>query len=330
MSCSKPVPKPKSVPPYILFDSLYYLNRDQLERFSIVCRSLKNFIDRYFQSTAIRVFDQLDICGGTYALIHNGVKWNPNHNSNHNSIQQFLAGERLNAKDTCGDSVYYSFAEMRPYLGPTVRIKSISYTYGGSFYNPEHVAEMESIAYLWRDGTICILPKTYTCAKDFGSQIVAEDFQPILSSPTILQCRNLQMYNAHFSFKDYKVLYTVKVFEMLYYPYDDHEYDDALDSNCWPEFLDRPGVKPVVVLHSFPYRNVVTVLNRLTKAFSSAVSPNAFKVVFEYECDDQITEFRTTNMTSGEKLELKTEIPLECHAVDFDNDYYCTIERSSI
>ncbi|KAI1693459.1 hypothetical protein DdX_20645 [Ditylenchus destructor] len=52
MSCSKPLP------PFVC-DSLYYLNRDQLERFTIVCLPLKNFIERYLHSKPYRVFDQL-------------------------------------------------------------------------------------------------------------------------------------------------------------------------------------------------------------------------------------------------------------------------------
>ncbi|KAI1710428.1 hypothetical protein Ddc_13433 [Ditylenchus destructor] len=63
MSCSKPLP------PFVC-DSLYYLNRNQLERFSIVCRPLKNFIDRYLHTKPYRVFDRLYIRGGSYALIH--------------------------------------------------------------------------------------------------------------------------------------------------------------------------------------------------------------------------------------------------------------------
>ncbi|KAI1701563.1 hypothetical protein DdX_16038 [Ditylenchus destructor] len=81
MSYSKPLPP-------FTFDVLYYLNRDQLERFSIVCRPLKNLIERYFHSKPYRVFDQLLIHGGSYALVHNRVRWHPNRDDY--SVQQFL------------------------------------------------------------------------------------------------------------------------------------------------------------------------------------------------------------------------------------------------
>ncbi|KAI1694251.1 hypothetical protein Ddc_22220 [Ditylenchus destructor] len=84
MSCSKPLP------PFVC-DLLYFLNRNQLERFSIVCRPLKNFIDRYLHTKPYRVFDCLDIRGGSYALRHNNVRWHPNQDDY--SAQQFLGNQ---------------------------------------------------------------------------------------------------------------------------------------------------------------------------------------------------------------------------------------------
>ncbi|KAI1696162.1 hypothetical protein DdX_19190 [Ditylenchus destructor] len=90
MSCSK------HLPPFT-FDVLCYLNRDGLERFSIDCRPLKNLIERYFHSKPYRVFDQLWIRGGLYALCHNyGVQWHPNREDY--SVQQFL-GRKIYLKN---------------------------------------------------------------------------------------------------------------------------------------------------------------------------------------------------------------------------------------
>ncbi|KAI1693032.1 hypothetical protein DdX_20882 [Ditylenchus destructor] len=61
MSCSKPLPP-------FTFDVLRYLNRDQLERFTIVCRLLKNLIDLYFHSKPYHVFDRLSIYEGRRAF----------------------------------------------------------------------------------------------------------------------------------------------------------------------------------------------------------------------------------------------------------------------
>ncbi|KAI1711866.1 hypothetical protein DdX_09825 [Ditylenchus destructor] len=82
MSCSKPLP------PFVC-DSLYYLNRYQLESFAIVSRALKNFIQQYFGSKPYRVFDQLRIRPGSYQLLHNDVRWHPNKGDY--SVQQFLS-----------------------------------------------------------------------------------------------------------------------------------------------------------------------------------------------------------------------------------------------
>ncbi|KAI1692658.1 hypothetical protein Ddc_23463 [Ditylenchus destructor] len=273
--------------PLFTFDVLYSLNRDQLERFSIVCRPLKNFIDRYFHSKPYRIFDRLYIRGGSYALEHNGVQWHPNQNGYR--VRQFLAGQKSNIDA----DVYYSFAEMRPYLGPTVRIKwTLIYVAGDSTYNPEHIEEMESISYLWRDGDI------YICLDNkYSNRLGAEDFQPILNSPTILQCEFLHMDNAHFSFKDYKVLYTVQCIEINY-------RNEEIDPIHWSQFLEQSGAKPVVILCQLQRENVNKMLEQFTKAFSSAVLPNAFKIVFA-ENDEELTEFRETNYRSREKLQLK-------------------------
>ncbi|KAI1691931.1 hypothetical protein Ddc_23943 [Ditylenchus destructor] len=319
MSYSKPLP------PFV-FDSLYYLNRNQLECFSIVCRQLKNFIERYLHTKPYRVFDQLWIRGGSYALVHNNVRWHPNRDDY--SVQQFLAGKELQDPTIRDDYYdhhveYYSFAEMRPYLGQTVRIEKtwirldrinwicedVDIT-----YNPEHIKEMESISHVWCDRKICVW--------NGGGEIVADDIQLILDSPTILQCQLLYMSRAHFSFKDYKVLYNAKIIENNY-------YDDKTDPDYWPQFLEQPGVKPLVVLRDLHRESINTVVDHLSKAFSSAVSPNAFKIVFANYRKD-LTEFRKTNETSGEKLELKKGLPIEYENERLDRYCNYTLERSSI
>ncbi|KAI1704207.1 hypothetical protein Ddc_16245 [Ditylenchus destructor] len=301
----------KPLPPFTFY-VLCYLNRDQLERFSIVCRPLKNLINRYFQSKPYRVFDRLLISEGGYALEHNDVHWHPNRDDY--SLQQFLVGQKCSIDESrryLDDSLYYSFAEMRPYFGPTVRIKwTYIYVGGDSAYDPDQINEMESLAYLWRDGGIWIWKNTYD-----ASPIVAEDFQPILNSPTILKCYNLFTENAHFSFKDYTVLYAANVIRIEY-------NDDEIDPDYWPQFLEQPGAKPVIVLYQISLESVDNVVDRLSKAFSSAVSPNTFKIVFTiyrwgFRGNEPLTEFRETNKTSGEVLELKKGL-----STDYPNEWF--------
>ncbi|KAI1690503.1 hypothetical protein DdX_22445 [Ditylenchus destructor] len=238
---------------------------------------------------------------------------NPNH-----------AGQKCSVDESKGffsDPTYYSFSEMLPYLGPTVRIKkTYIYVAGDSTYNPEHIAEMESIAYLWRDGDISVLN-----VRNDESRIVAEDFQPILNSPTVLQCQNLLLENANFLCKDYKALYTAKVIVI------DYCDDGNIDPNYLPDFLEQPGVKPIVAFLYLYRENVVNVLDRLKEDFSASVLPNAFKIVFVQQAEDEpLTEFRETNNTSGEKLELKKGLPVEYqkkYLINFDS---YTLERSTV
>ncbi|KAI1698640.1 hypothetical protein Ddc_18989 [Ditylenchus destructor] len=130
------------------------------------------------------------------------------------------------------------------------------------------------------------------------------------------------MDNAHFSFKDYKVLYTVKVIDM--------DYDnEKTDPDYWSEFLEQPEVKPVVVLRELHQESVDSLLDCLSKAFSSAVLPNAFKIVFMHD-DKPLTEFRESNKTSAEILELKKGLLME-YPNDwkwYNNKY--TLERFSV
>ncbi|KAI1693703.1 hypothetical protein DdX_20514 [Ditylenchus destructor] len=302
MSNSKPLPP-------FTFDVLYYLNRNQLERFSIVCRPLKKLIDRYFGSKPYRILDELYIRGGSCALIHNDVKWHPNRDDY--SAQQFLANQRAH-----WDAEHYSFAEMRPYLAATIRIRSTFIDVAaGCIYNLEHVEEMESIAHLWRDGNIDLRHGNY------GRQIVAEDFQLILSSPTILRCRKLVLTNAQFSFKDYKVFYALKDIENWY-------GNGDVSCNSWLKFLEQAGVKPTVVFRCVRREVIDIFSDRLSKVFSSAVSPNTFKIVF-VDLYEELSEFRETNNTLGEILELKKRLPVECQNRNLKYNNY-TLERSRI
>ncbi|KAI1710452.1 hypothetical protein Ddc_13397 [Ditylenchus destructor] len=237
MSCSKPL---------FNFDVLRYLNRDQLERFSIVCRPLKNFIERYFHSKPYRLFDRLQIRGGSYALFHHYgstvMRWHPNQ-VDYNA-QRFLDGEECSI-DANNTTTYYSFGEMRPYLGLTVRITEATIYVAASIYSPEHIAEMESIAYLWREGWISILHRHLDFSGIDDSRIGTEDFPLLLNSPIILQCHLLFLYNPHYSLKDNKVLYAVNIIDVTY------TFED-IDPNYWQEFLEQPGAKPVVVFAGFP------------------------------------------------------------------------------
>ncbi|KAI1690518.1 hypothetical protein Ddc_24883 [Ditylenchus destructor] len=210
---------------------------------------------------------------------------------------------------------------MRPYLGPTVRVKKTT-IYAAirrkSIKKRKSVAEMESISYLWRDHKICI---RHVDKSD--SRIDDKDFQLILYSATILQCQTLRINNAHFSFKDYKILYGMKVIEIR------HTNKEEIDlwHQYWQQFLEQPGVKPVVVFDDLRRENIITLLDQLSKDFSSAVSPNTFKIVFAQN-DKPLTQFRETNSMSGEILELK-KLPVEYQNQCFDKRSY-TLERSSI
>ncbi|KAI1699727.1 hypothetical protein DdX_17150 [Ditylenchus destructor] len=172
---------------------------------------------------------------------------------------------------------------------------------------------MESITYLWSDGNVKIQH-----ADRNGSGIVAEDFQLILNSPTILQCRDLTMDCPLFSFKDYSVLHNVKIIRVTY----------DIDPAHLAQFLEQPGVKPIVVMLHFDRANIDNVLDHFCKVFSSAVVPSPLKIVFD-KCKDHLAEFLEINKTSGEKLEFKKGVSAGYERFSF-KFYNYTLERSSI
>ncbi|KAI1695396.1 hypothetical protein Ddc_21254 [Ditylenchus destructor] len=253
----------KHVPSFTL-DVLCYLNRDQLERFSIACRHIKNFVERYFRSKPYRIFDRLQIFGGSYALVHNRVQWHPNRDDY--SVQQFLARQKCSIDeskhyfDLFVDPLYYSFAEMRPYLGPTVRMDWTGINiFGDGTYNPERIKEMESIAYLSRNAINIYRDNT------FDRRNGDADFQLILDSPTILQCRELVMDGVHFSLKRYKVLYTV---DFIFIKFSNGE----IELNYWLEFLEQPEAKPVFVFRGLRPETIENVLGRLSRVICKMFS----------------------------------------------------------
>lgn len=130
------------------------------------------------------------------------------------------------------DSTFYSFTKMRPFLEPTVRIKKTTIAVGANYHQVE---QLESVSYLWRNGDIHL-----------ASQRSFVDFQLVLKLPTILRCRNLYMEYANVSLKKFKVLYTVKMIETCHG-----------NSTFWLEFLEQPGVKPLIVVRG-EFREEIT------------------------------------------------------------------------
>ncbi|KAI1697760.1 hypothetical protein Ddc_19541 [Ditylenchus destructor] len=102
------------------------------------------------------------------------------------------------------------------------------------------------------------------------------------------------MSRAHFSFKDYKLLYNAKIIENYY-------YNDETDPDYWPQFLEQPGMKPLVVLRYLYRESINTLVDHLFKAFSSA-----------------------------EKLELKKGLPTGYQNKYFNGYFNYTLERSRI
>ncbi|KAI1696938.1 hypothetical protein DdX_18784 [Ditylenchus destructor] len=105
-------------------------------------------------------------------------------------------------------------------------------------------------------------------------------------------------------------------------------YNAHLGLNCWMEFLEQPGVKPIVSLRYFGREYIDNALDRLKEAFSSAVSPNAFKIIF-VQVNDPLPIFREANKNSNEELELKKGLPVEYQEEYLENFDNYTLERSS-
>ncbi|KAI1696135.1 hypothetical protein DdX_19200 [Ditylenchus destructor] len=311
MSCSKFLS-------HSALDVLCYLNRDEMERCHIVCRLLKHFVEGYFHSKPYRIFDWLHVSGGRYMLRHKGLYWYP-YRDDYNIVLFLEKREHLSTGYVKGRKRQrlthlpfdYSFAEMSPYLGPTVRINEILLSINaGTTYPPAHIAEMESIAYLWQNGKISL------------NNSGVND-QPILKSPTILHCRQLKLMHTQFHMGEFSVFFTPKIL---------HLRPTYLDVTYVLEFLGQIRIKPSVVLEFVGLDRINTIIERLSKVFHSAVLPNAFTLILIQPVYQPLAIFNKRNKNSGESLELKEGLPSA-----LDNDFrkmpswrYYTLQRMSV
>ncbi|KAI1712888.1 hypothetical protein Ddc_12232 [Ditylenchus destructor] len=338
MSCSK-------FSTYAYLDLLHFFDRDQLERISITCRLLNRLVERGLQSKSLRVFDKLEIrpspkgksfqtlltnafcigsLGAFYRLRHNGVQLYPKSGV---AVQQFLAGENTENSNP----VSYSFVEISPYLGPTVRFKETEIKVRNYCpYTSEAANELESLTHLWRDRVITIKPMEMQV-------IFAESIRHILDSPTILKCKQLEIEDPDLPLSNYPVLYSADVFHVF--------CNRILKPENWKFFEGSraDGGKPLFFLtlwinHSDVEPVVIT--NYKYQVFPQADSPCAFKMVVKLRLVGELLPFSIQNTSTQEVLELKedySDVSLDISLVDvmweqlFDNfSTYYTLERSIV
>ncbi|KAI1691449.1 hypothetical protein DdX_21881 [Ditylenchus destructor] len=306
-------------------DVLCYVDRNKLDDLMIVSGQFKNYIDKHFRAKPYRVFEELLIGAGTFILKHHGVQWHPNREDY--NVLNFLDGVECSLDadpKRHGEMSYYSFSEMQPYLGPTVRFEfTFIHTAGQNMYSNEHIMKMESLTHLWREGTINFL----NCYD--GRQIVPDNIRRIFSSPIILQCRDLVIYNACFSFKDYGVLYMPQSIQ-IFLP--DEQY---VNPNIVSDYLEQMKMEQIVMLQFYSIEFIPSIVERILQSFSKIDSSTGWilegklkKVHFQafslrqlassgftmllgiyHGTIDQSIEFQKVNNVTGEKLELKKGLP---------------------
>ncbi|KAI1691356.1 hypothetical protein DdX_21935 [Ditylenchus destructor] len=322
-----------------LLEMLCYCSRDQLERHSIISWQLKCLIAQNFRSKPYRVFDRLDItCDDneySYTLHHQRTQWHPNQTEY--TAQHFLDGNKCKQQV----NALCPLPEMRPYLGESVRVKTaVLVVKEEAGLNRKLAAEIETVAHIWSDQELVILPITryFTEAYRIKPYITDALIQQIANSGRIFQVRQLMISNPDFSFKDYSELYSAKILIVVYFlPFKCPE--NLLD------FLQEPGAKPLVVL-CFDFWKALTeaslFIDRIAQSFSSASTSSNFRLIIKYNNRDGsklLNKFCIENRTTNEVLQLKNidenEIVNNCgetfvNNTDRINSKYILVERSRL
>ncbi|KAI1729835.1 hypothetical protein Ddc_02500 [Ditylenchus destructor] len=327
--------------PELIFDFLRYLNRDDLDRLTLVCRLLNSFIERYFHLTPYRIFETLQIINGKYRLFNRIPKnkwtpfstiavWHPNRDDY--TVKQFLASEALSPRNI-SLSESYSYAEMSPYLGPNIRLRYTLLHVSSMTSSSEIVSELESLSHVWSQHKLHLYKSGPEPIFDDDMIWNADEWLPLLKSPTdLLQCQYLRLDFGDFPLKDYEVLYTVKLITIGRGYRQEHV-------KYWVQFLEKEGVKPLLVL-PYIYDYCVdrayfdfNVVDYFFQAFSNATSPASFMVEFELSTElglQGLDERREKNFFTKEILELKKG-SMECIGPFYHrNEVYYTLERYSI
>ncbi|KAI1694965.1 hypothetical protein Ddc_21614 [Ditylenchus destructor] len=310
-----------------LCEVLTFCSRIELEYFSIASRSLNCLIAKNFPSKPYLVVDKLIICpqgnDNSYCLEHSERQWHPNKN------RCYLQHLSVSNKTSHKDRIYYSLAQTRPYLGPSVRVKSTClYVKNETIISPTLVTEMESLSHIWRDQTLVMLPSV-----GYLTDAMFQKLQPILNSRNISQFGELRLIDVDFPLVDYPVLNSLNVLEL----YDVEQRNNDSITSFYENilhFLEKPGAKPLVVLNGIHNRNKdhSPLIHLISQAFSRATSPCEFGLVLLRNKNSvtYLTEFRETNNISGEVLKLEKGLPAECNQ-RYSRQYVCyTLQRCRI
>ncbi|KAI1707841.1 hypothetical protein Ddc_14606 [Ditylenchus destructor] len=288
-----------------LLETLNFCSRDNLERLAIASHKLNQLTLRHFPSNPYRVFDELDISYGNsdkfYSLRHHSAS--------------------LDSKPWDSNRSRYSFIEIQPYLGPTVRVENVSILIeeennGDRILILTH--EMESLSHLWYGARLNLDARG---VRPFGNELTPL-ISPILHSRTIFQFRELYMHDCEFNPRHYPLLYSLKVIGFIYARPFANGYNLL-------NFLHKPGDKPIVVL-GFA-RQFSPLMDLISEAFSRATSPCSFKIVFTYigTSDFNEIEFSKTNICQ-EILEYKRGLPDGYHIDRLQNGNNYTLQRFNI
>ncbi|KAI1700210.1 hypothetical protein Ddc_18180 [Ditylenchus destructor] len=145
----------------LLVNVLEYLDRENLEKLSIVTRQFENVIRTEFPKHPFRVFAKLRISTDKngeirLGMYNKGVTFNitssPTPEAN---IALFKGLIERNGPLYC-TTCNYSLRAMLPFMGKSVRFRKTIIELNGTLINQQSITAMENFAHLWTGGTLKI------------------------------------------------------------------------------------------------------------------------------------------------------------------------------
>ncbi|KAI1718500.1 hypothetical protein Ddc_09553 [Ditylenchus destructor] len=295
-----------------LVDIFQYLNRNDLETFSIVNRQFNQILQQHFLERPFRL-----LCNETLVLkrICKEIKVRLE-KSNADYLdpitRQWHPRPFIN---------YFTLEQMHPFLNETVRVRNVMFLLPK---DPDctagEIESLSSLSRLWVGQEFSILNDI--CTPD----IVSSWIHPILSTPSLLKCSHLQLdfVNEVTPVHNYPSIYTLNFLGTQW-----HEFNAV----SMIDLIEHKGL--------YPRSNTTFVLwdvhpdkltDDLRNIFVETKKPLHFTVHFLLFDKEEVHPFQLMNQNTKEILQLR-EMSVEevaVHTDYIDHKLYWTLERLPI
>ncbi|KAI1709827.1 hypothetical protein Ddc_13725 [Ditylenchus destructor] len=282
----------------LLSDVFKFFNREELESLEINSRFILAIVKQNYATKPFRVFGGLNIYIGTNNNL-TVILWNKFARlfQDFSNIAQFKAKQHDYANS--GKCLDFSIDEVRPFLGQTVRFEVTNIFLSHSRTNPQHIAEIESVAHLWTDQYVCI--NGDYCQFQTSMPIAPtpiHDCDLIFRSSVIMNsCRQLRIQNINMAFKSYPILYNLEVVEFSLL----EDFDiSPVNFVGFVEEIGHNKSNTVVLFHTVSESQEKQFVEQIRQTFLTTREPLKFKAIL-------VTHSNVAGFNGENKLKLPVE-----------------------